>query len=352
RHTDRAVWAVLAGMALGLLAVVRQLDALIAALALGLTAIGIGGKRLRPTATAGLVLGSMAVAALLLPYNAHFTGRGSRFPIMEYNDRYYAPGSNDYGFGANRGMGWGLDPRPGHDVIDGLINTNLNLTATQVELFGWGAGSLVFLLVHLLRGRFERADRALTGLTVIVWAAYFANYFSGGPDFGARYWYLALPALIALTARGIHTFDTITGLAQRKGTVMAVIASLIAIVVFVPWRATDKYHGFRGMRADVRTLAASHGFGRAIVYGLNHMRGDAVVIMMADASDSPTDAVRYWRLLGEGYECAFGSRFIRGGNVVDYPRVKLIVNRLANLFIRVLFRHGLNDTTNAFKAYR
>lgn len=265
RRTDRAVWAVLAGMALGLLAIVRQLDALIAALALGLTAIGIGGKRLRPAATAGLVLGSMAVAAFLLPYNAHFTGRGSRFPIMEYNDRYYAPGSNDYGFGANRGMGWGLDPRPGHDVIDGLINTNLNLTATQVELFGWGAGSLVFLLVHLLRGRFERADRALTGLTVIVWAAYFANYFSGGPDFGARYWYLALPALIALTARGIHTFDTITGLAQRKGTVMAVIASLIAVVVFVPWRATDKYHGFRGMRPDVRALAAAHGFGRAIV---------------------------------------------------------------------------------------
>jgi SAM-dependent methyltransferase len=120
----------------GLLAIVRQLDALIAALALGLTAIGFGGRRLRPAATAGLVLGAMAVAAFLLPYNAHFTGRGSRFPIMEYSDRHSAPGSNDYGFGANRGMGWGLDPRPGHDVIDGLINTNLNLTATQVELFG------------------------------------------------------------------------------------------------------------------------------------------------------------------------------------------------------------------------
>ena len=82
------------------------------------------------------------------------------------------------------------------------------------------------------------------------------------------------------------------------------------------------------------------------------MRGDAVVIMMADASDSPADAVRYWHLLNEGYECAFGSRFIRGGQVRDYPRIKLLVNRLANLFIRVLFRHGLNDTTNAFKAYR
>ena len=113
----------------------------------------------------------------------------------------------------------------------------------------------------------------------------------------------------------------------------------------------------QSLRTEIPTLApvqnpGPHGFGRAIVYGLNHLRGDAVVVMMADASDSPADAVRYWHLLNEGYECAFGSRFIRGGRVLDYPRVKLLVNRLANLFIRVLFRHGLNDTTNAFKAYR
>ncbi len=96
-----------------------------------------------------------------------------------------------------------------------------------------------------------------------------------------------------------------------------------------------------------------HGFGRAIIYGLDHSQGDAVVIMMADASDSPEDAVTYWRLLSErGFDCAFGSRFMRGGRVVDYPKVKLLVNRLANLFIKVLFTIPLNDTTNAFKAYR
>ena len=95
-----------------------------------------------------------------------------------------------------------------------------------------------------------------------------------------------------------------------------------------------------------------HGFGRAIVYGLNHSQGDAVVIMMADCSDDPEDAVKYWRLLEQGYECAFGSRFIEGGAVYDYPRVKLFVNRLANFFIKTLFNIRLNDTTNAFKAYR
>ena len=95
-----------------------------------------------------------------------------------------------------------------------------------------------------------------------------------------------------------------------------------------------------------------HGFGQAIVRGFDQSRGDAVVIMMADASDSPGDAVKYWRLLNEGWDCAFGSRFIKGGKVVDYPRTTLLVNRLANLLVRLAFNIPLNDTTNAFKAYR
>lgn len=95
-----------------------------------------------------------------------------------------------------------------------------------------------------------------------------------------------------------------------------------------------------------------HGFGRAIVHGLNHMKGDAVVIMMADESDDCRDVVRYWETLRQGYDCVFGSRFLKGGGVIDYPRAKLVLNRLANYFLRVLFNIKLNDTTNAFKAYR
>jgi dolichol-phosphate mannosyltransferase len=109
--------------------------------------------------------------------------------------------------------------------------------------------------------------------------------------------------------------------------------------------------------ASVPTLVpvkndGEHGFGRAVVCGFDHMRGDAAVVMMADASDAASDAVRYWRILQEGYEGVFGSRFMHGSQVTDYPRLKLFVNRLANLFIKVLFAIPLNDTTNAFKAYR
>jgi dolichol-phosphate mannosyltransferase len=97
---------------------------------------------------------------------------------------------------------------------------------------------------------------------------------------------------------------------------------------------------------------APHGFGRAIIRGLDKMSGDAAVIMMADESDDCRDVVRYWDKLNEGFDCVFGSRFLPGGGVIDYPVIKLWINRLANLFIRSLFYHGLNDTTNAFKAYR
>jgi dolichol-phosphate mannosyltransferase len=96
----------------------------------------------------------------------------------------------------------------------------------------------------------------------------------------------------------------------------------------------------------------SPGFGRAVICGLDEMRGDAAVIMMADESDDCRDVVRYWRLLNQGYDCVFGSRFVAGGGVIDYPRLKWCINRLANLFVKVLFGVKLNDTTNAFKAYR
>jgi dolichol-phosphate mannosyltransferase len=98
--------------------------------------------------------------------------------------------------------------------------------------------------------------------------------------------------------------------------------------------------------------APPNGFGYAVRAGLAAFRGDAVAIVMADASDSPDDLVTYYAKLQEGYDCAFGSRFVSGARVVDYPRPKLMLNRLANLAIRMLFFMRYNDVTNAFKAYR
>ncbi len=107
-------------------------------------------------------------------------------------------------------------------------------------------------------------------------------------------------------------------------------------------------------RPTVRCEASHYppGFGHAVRAGLDLYTGDAVAIMMADLSDSPRDLVRYYRTLERGYDCAFGTRFGHGGTTTDYPHAKLVLNRIANLCISMLFQHRYNDTTNAFKAYR
>jgi dolichol-phosphate mannosyltransferase len=111
------------------------------------------------------------------------------------------------------------------------------------------------------------------------------------------------------------------------------------------------------LRRDVPTLryisnTPPNGYGFAVRAGLAAFKGDAIAIVMADASDSPDDLVAYYRKLQEGYDCVFGSRFIKGARVVDYPWPKLVMNRVANFFIRTLFWMSYNDVTNAFKLYR
>jgi dolichol-phosphate mannosyltransferase len=96
----------------------------------------------------------------------------------------------------------------------------------------------------------------------------------------------------------------------------------------------------------------SGGFGFAVRAGLETFRGDRVAIVMADSSDDPEDVVKFHNKMDEGYDCVFGTRFGRGGKAVDYPPHKLVLNRITNLFIRLLFHLKTNDTTNAFKCYR
>jgi dolichol-phosphate mannosyltransferase len=129
-------------------------------------------------------------------------------------------------------------------------------------------------------------------------------------------------------------------------------------IVVVDDGSTDEtWHILQSLQSQVPELSPVqnielHGFGRAIIKGIDLAKGDAVVIMMADESDDCRDVVRYWNLLQEGWDCVFGSRFLKGGGVIDYPWLKLRINRMANFFIKTLFRISLNDTTNAFKAYR
>jgi dolichol-phosphate mannosyltransferase len=162
-----------------------------------------------------------------------------------------------------------------------------------------------------------------------------------------------LSVLIPARDEEAHIGSTVIGLAERLTK-----ESIAFEIVVVDDHSRD------GTAAEVQRVARTwstvrcvpnarrSGFGSAIVSGLDVFRGDAVCIVMADASDDVGDVVAYWRAIQQGFDCAFGTRFTRAANVVGYPPLKLVLNRLANTMIAALFGIRYNDVTNAFKCYR
>ncbi len=112
-------------------------------------------------------------------------------------------------------------------------------------------------------------------------------------------------------------------------------------------RLTRDLPGFRFVNNE-----NAKGFGNTVRCGLDHFTGDAVAVYMADASDRPEDLVAYVReMQATQVDCVFGTRWGKGGRVVDYPKNKLLLNRAFNLVVKVLFNLPYNDVTNAFKLY-
>ena len=304
-------WPWAAGAGLGVVALIRPLEGLVWAALLGLWALlppAAGGRRLAPRALAGLVLGAALAGGLTLPYNAALTGSATKFPIMDYVDELYGPDRNAMGFGDERGLGWGgLDPYPGHHLRDVLVNAQLNLSAIDLELLGWGLGSLAPVLWLLLadggRGRPpgralrtpERLALAAAGLVVLAHSFY---WFSGGPDFGARYWHLSIVPLLVLAVRGLRRLgQRLDGgrgeLGETRVLAAALAASALGLALHLPWRAVDRYRHYRGMRPDVRELAAEHGFGRSLVLVRGRRHPDYASAAVENGTDLERDGPVY-----------------------------------------------------------
>ena len=102
-----------------------------------------------------------------------------------------------------------------------------------------------------------------------------------------------------------------------------------------------------------QTNKGPNGFGYAVRYGLERFTGDCVAVFMADMSDDAEDLVKFYNKMIEGnYDAVFGSRWIKGGKVIDYPKHKKVINRVANFIIQMMVGIKYNDTTNAFKLYK
>lgn len=262
RRDPRLRWAVLGGVSIGIVGLIRPLEAVPVALLLGFWSLGAKGARIRLLPSIMLTFATFVTSLLVLPYNKQLTGSVATFPIMAYTDATYGAGTNALGFGPDRGLPFsGLDPFPGHGPIDVLVNTNFNLFQTNIELLGWATGSLLVIAVFLVSRNLRRSDAYMLAVIGSVAGIHAFYYFSGGPDFGARYWYLTIVPCIALAARGIVTLESRLNTSRvGEGARVIAAASLltaIAVLIFVPWRAADKYHHYRGMQPHVRELATA-----------------------------------------------------------------------------------------------
>jgi hypothetical protein len=272
RRTGKVRWAGLAGLATGMVSLIRPLEGLIVAGLLGLWALGVGGRRLKVAPIAAFAVGALLMGAAVLPYNALLTGDPTVFPIMAYTDKYYGPKTNALGFGPERGLGWPLDPFPGHGPLDALVNADLNVFSLNVELFGWSTGSLLPVALLVLSGALRKGDGLMLAAIASIFGIHALYWFSGGPDFGARYWYLMLVPLVALTVSAVRFLERKVearpgGTRGEGARVLVAVLSLcaLALATYFPWRAIDKYHHYRGMRPDIRVLAKERNFGRSLV---------------------------------------------------------------------------------------
>lgn len=280
-ETRRGWWGLGAGAALGALFLTRPLEGVLVGAAAAVWALWLRPRRLAVRGLAGAVLGAVLVGGLLFPYNAALTGDPFYPAHLRWTDERFYPGADRLGFGPDIGnVGWThIDPLPGHGPVDVVINANRNAYMSNVELFGWGFGSLAFVLLAVLLGRRRREDWLFLSIIIATAAGHSFYWFSGGPDIGARYWYQALVPLVVLTVRGATLLGERLrelGLAAAGARVPVFIAaaSLAAFLSFVPWRGMGKYPRYRGASGDVRRLAETHGF-----------EGGLVLIRARDESD-------------------------------------------------------------------
>jgi hypothetical protein len=254
------------------LSLTRPLEALVVAALLGLWIMGAKGRRFRFSPFLCMVFGTIIISSINLPYNYLLTGSPTKFPLNDYFDNKYWPGSNDLGFGPDRGLGWGIDPFPGHGAIDAIINNNLNTFMVNVELFGWSTGSLILIFIMLFSGKLQKKNYYMLSVIALITGIYIFYYFSGGPDFGARYWFLIIVPCVVLTVRGIQFISnslkqtTVTDVRDNMRVLAAVLLlCFMSLLNYFPWRAIDKYHHYRGMRPDIRYFAKEYNMGKSLI---------------------------------------------------------------------------------------
>lgn len=309
------------GCAMGVVFVIRPLDGLLiggAAMAAFLVH-GHGAARRRWGIAAIFGLGCVASGAMLFLFNHALTGSWMETPINRYLAELWYPGTNALGFGpeiGNTPNPWGpLDPLRGHGWLDVLLNTNQNIYNLNYELFGWGVGSLCLIVVRFLRPGWSVVDRWMAWFLLVCAGAYNLYWFSGGPDFGPRYWFLMIVPCLWLSLSGAREMATVLRErtfvedAASRLTVMLAVLGVVSLLVFMPWRACAKYDGYRGFHGRYRDMAADGSLDDALVFIETDEEIDFGCALMLNEPGLPVGRPIFARDLGRASRDALSRAF-------------------------------------------
>lgn len=269
---NRHIWAMagLAGLAMGWVFVTRQLEGVIVGTLTGIWLVWQWYKGAGPTRTIAYSLGAIVAGSTFFVYNYAMTGNPMLAPLDRYITELWHVGANAYGFGPDIGppQTWkALDMAPGHGPLEGLLNTLHNLFALQLELFGWGIGSLALVFAMFIWGRPTRQDAALSVICIFIGAAMFLYWSSGGFYIGPRYWFAMFFPVLYLSSGGAMTLsDRLTKMGVRSPASTLLVLCLFGLLVFTPWRGLEKFHGYNNYQSDIAQQASNLEIANALVF--------------------------------------------------------------------------------------
>lgn len=109
-------------------------------------------------------------------------------------------------------------------------------------------------------------------------------------------------------------------------------------------------------RVYMETRLGKLGLGTAYIHGFKwalSRRYDYVIEMDADFSHNPNDLPKlYHQCRDNGADVAIGSRYVSGVNVVNWPMQRVLMSYFASMYVRMITRMPLRDSTAGFVCYR
>ena len=281
-----------AGLALGWLFTTRQLEGVIIGVTTGLWLLRGGIVPALPRAIP-YGLGCIATGSVYLIHNAALTGSALVSPLARYTSKLWGEGSNGFGFGPRIGPpegAWGnLDLFTGHSPLEGLVYTVNNIASLDFEMFGWPIGALALIWVLLIWGRFSRFEIAMGLLAAVVVIIHAFYWFAGAFYIGPRYWFVALPAFVVLSAGGWRTLhDRMVPARFHAGLGLGTgLLCAFSLLVFTSFLGVARYFEFRDNYGDLARAVADRDLGTALVFVKTE--GDLGPVFMHNDMALPAD---------------------------------------------------------------